>query len=215
MKTTTKYDYLKRGLDIVCAGVGLVVLSPVIGTTALLVRAKLGSPVLFRQKRPGLHGQLFTLYKFRTMRIVDENDDVENDYRRITSLGRTLRSLSLDELPSLFNVLRGDMSIVGPRPLLEEYLDLYTPEQAQRHTVRPGITGLAQVKGRNDLPWEKKFDLDVKYVRHRSLRLDCQILWRTVIAVVSRDGVSKTGETTTDKFQGSDKQSSRISVDSD
>lgn len=197
------YDYVKRGLDIVSSGIGLVVLSPVIVVIGLAVRVKLGSPVIYTQQRPGKDGKLFTLYKFRSMKIVDEHDDVENDHLRITTLGRQLRSLSLDELPSLVNVLIGDMSVVGPRPLLLEYLPLYTREQARRHEVRPGITGLAQVNGRNELAWDKKFALDVTYVENKNLSLDIKILIQTVISVFTRQGISKSGQATTDKFKGS------------
>lgn len=202
MKNLKKYDYLKRGLDIVCTGVGLVALSPVIGATALVVRMKLGSPVIFKQERPGLNGELFTLYKFRSMLDADESRGIVTDEDRITPFGRRLRATSLDELPSLVNVLKGEMSIVGPRPLLVHYLPLYTEEQARRHEVLPGITGLAQVNGRNDVEWENKFELDVRYVDQRSLKLDLVIIWRTLAAVVNRRGVNKAGYELTDYFGG-------------
>lgn len=203
MKTRRrKYDYIKRGLDIFGAGIGIVVLSPVIGLTALVVRIKLGSPVIFKQERPGLNGENFTLYKFRSMVSIDETRGIIVDEDRITPFGRKLRATSLDELPSLINVLKGDMSIVGPRPLLKHYLPLYTEEQARRHNVKPGITGLAQVNGRNDLEWERKFELDVEYVARRSFKLDVAIIWRTVIAVFHRRGVNKAGYELTDYFGG-------------
>ena len=168
---------MKRGLDVVVALAGLMILSPLLLVVALLVRLTLGSPVLFRQRRPGLGGRPFTLYKFRTMWAPGPGR--EGDEARLTRLGGVLRDLSLDELPELWNVLRGDMSLVGPRPLLMEYLPLYTPEQARRHEVRPGITGWAQVNGRNAISWEQKFAHDVWYVDHRSGRLDLAILART------------------------------------
>src|SRR5439155_11010551 len=164
---------LKRILDICVAALALVVLAPVLLVTALVVRATLGSPVFFRQQRPGLRGVPFTILKFRTMRIAAEG---QSDVQRLTSVGRLLRSLSLDELPELVNVLKGDMSLVGPRPLLVQYLDRYTTEQARRHDVRPGITGWAQVNGRNALTWPDKFRLDVWYVDHVSFALDCRIV---------------------------------------
>lgn len=202
MRNPKKYDYLKRGLDIFCAGVGLVALSPVIAVTAVVVRAKLGSPVIFKQERPGLNGELFTLYKFRSMLDADKSRGIVTDEDRITSFGRKLRATSLDELPSLVNVVKGEMSIVGPRPLLVQYLPLYTQEQARRHEALPGVTGLAQVNGRNDVEWENKFELDVHYVDHRSLKLDIVILWRTLSAVINRRGVNKTGYELTDYFGG-------------
>lgn len=168
-----------------------------------LVRCKLGSPVLFRQVRPGLHGRPFMMIKFRTM--TDErgaDGELLPDARRLTSFGRFLRATSLDELPELWNVLRGEMSLVGPRPLLMEYLPLYSPEQARRHEVRPGITGWAQVNGRNALSWEERFKLDVWYVDHRSLWLDLRILWLTVRKVIVREGISAQGEATMPRFTG-------------
>lgn len=196
------YDLLKRALDVVSAGVGLVVLSPVIAVVALLVAIKLGRPVMFSQQRPGKDGSLFTLRKFRSMRDIDETNGLISDEQRLTSFGKSLRSTSLDELPSLWNVVRGDMSIVGPRPLLVEYLPRYTREQARRHEVRPGITGLAQASGRNALSWEDKFALDVRYVDSRSLGLDLRILLATVRSVVARDGISQDGQATMSRFQG-------------
>ena len=167
------------------------------------MRLKLGSPVVFSQKRPGLHGKPFTMYKFRTMRdAVDNHGQQLPDSERMTPMGRFLRASSLDELPELFNVLRGDMSLVGPRPLLMEYLDRYTPQQARRHEVRPGITGWAQVNGRNAISWEQKFELDVWYVDNRSFALDLKILWLTVQKVFKREGISAAGEATMPKFMG-------------
>lgn len=194
------YDTPKRLLDILAAAVGLIALSPIMLTTALMVRAKLGRPVLFRQERPGRHGKVFLLYKFRSMRKVNETRGQITDEQRLTRFGRVLRSTSLDELPSLWNVLRGDMSFVGPRPLLTEYLPRYTSEQARRHDVRPGITGLAQVSGRNNVDWGQRFALDVHYVMGRSLRLDAWILMRTVSSVLRRDGISAEGHVTMAKF---------------
>jgi lipopolysaccharide/colanic/teichoic acid biosynthesis glycosyltransferase len=182
----------------------IVALSPVLAVVAILVRFKLGSPVLFRQVRPGLHGQPFEMLKFRTMlEAVDGNGKPLPDDVRLTPFGRMLRSTSLDELPGLFNILRGDMSLVGPRPLLVQYLPLYSLEQARRHLVRPGLTGWAQVNGRNSLAWDAKFALDTWYVDHRSFALDLRILWMTVRKVVQRDGISADGEATMHPFTGS------------
>ncbi|MDN4616155.1 sugar transferase [Leifsonia sp. F6_8S_P_1B] len=194
------YDTVKRALDIVSAAIVLVVGSPLFALVALLVARNLGRPVLFRQPRPGRDGRVFTLLKFRTMREPRPGEDV-SDEARLTRFGRVLRSTSLDELPSLVNVLRGDMSIVGPRPLLVSYLRRYTPEQARRHEVRPGITGLAQVSGRNTVEWSRRFELDVEYVERRSLRLDAWILLQTALAVVRRDGISAEGHATMPEFQ--------------
>lgn len=195
---------LKRLIDLLVAGLGLMVFALPILVLVLLIRCKLGSPALFRQMRPGLHGQPFQMIKFRTM--TDEcgaDGALLPDSQRLTSFGRFLRASSLDELPELWNVLKGEMSLVGPRPLLMEYLTLYTPEQARRHEVRPGITGWAQVNGRNAISWEDKFSLDVWYVNHRSFRLDIRILWMTVKKVLVRDGITAAGEATTTKFKGS------------
>jgi sugar transferase EpsL len=187
----------KRLLDLALVLPGLVLLSPVLLTVALAVRAQLGPGVFFRQERPGLGGRPFFILKFRTM-LNGPGTDAE----RLTAFGRFLRSTSLDELPELLNVLRGDMSLVGPRPLLMQYLPRYTPEQARRHEVLPGITGWAQVNGRNALTWEEKFALDVWYVDHRSLLLDLAILWRTLLAVLRREGISAAGEATMPEFTG-------------
>jgi lipopolysaccharide/colanic/teichoic acid biosynthesis glycosyltransferase len=196
------YDAVKRALDVVGATAGLIVSSPVQVVLAVVVAARLGRPVLFRQARPGLGGRTFTLVKFRTMTAIDPARGRISDADRLGQLGRALRASSLDELPTLVNVIRGDMSIVGPRPLLPAYLDRYTPQQARRHEVRPGVTGLAQVSGRNAISWEQKFELDVQYVDERSLRLDARILWRTFTTVVGRRGVSAEGEATTTEFLG-------------
>ena len=194
----------KRLLDTSVAALGLAVLSPVLGAVALAVAGRLGRPVLFRQVRPGLGGEPFEMVKFRTMTDACGPDgELLPDADRLTPLGRFLRSSSLDELPELWNVLKGDMSLVGPRPLLMRYLDRYTPEQARRHEVRPGITGLAQVSGRNALSWDEKFALDVWYVDHRSLALDLKILGQTVLKVMRRDGVSATDHATMPEFTGS------------
>lgn len=196
---------MKRIVDVVAAGVGLVVLSPLLVVLAVLVRLRLGSPVLFRQVRPGLHGQPFELLKFRTM--TDDRDgrgELLPDAQRLTTFGAWLRRSSLDELPELLNVLRGEMSLVGPRPLLMEYLDLYTPRQARRHEVRPGITGWAQVNGRNAATWSDKFELDVWYVEHQSLWLDLRILARTLRQVVGQDGIAADGHVTAPRFTGSE-----------
>jgi lipopolysaccharide/colanic/teichoic acid biosynthesis glycosyltransferase len=202
------YDAVKRVLDVVTSAVALVVLSPVLAVIAILVRLMLGSPVVFRQARPGRAGRIFTLYKFRTMREAaagtSSAEAVASDPARLTRLGRTLRATSLDELPELYNVLRGDMSIVGPRPLLPEYLDRYNERQARRHEVRPGITGWAQANGRNAVPWAERFEMDVWYVDHRSLALDARILLKSVAAVASREGVSGPGAETMQPFEGDD-----------
>lgn len=193
----------KRVFDLAVALPLLVVTLPVQGVVAAMVALKLGRPVVFRQQRPGLHGKPFTLCKFRTMLPVDPARGLVDDASRMTGLGRFLRSTSLDELPTLWNVVRGDMSLVGPRPLLVRYLERYSPEQARRHEVRPGLTGLAQVSGRNSLSWEEKFRLDVEYVDRRSLGLDLRILRDTVRAVLRRDGISAAGDATMPEFLGS------------
>jgi len=193
----------KRLLDLAIALPALLALSPVFALLAILAWVLLGSPVLFTQRRPGLHGQPFVMWKFRTMTDArDAHGQPLPDELRLTRFGRFLRAASLDELPELWNVLRGDMSLVGPRPLLMEYLPLYTPEQARRHEARPGITGWAQVNGRNALSWEEKFRLDVWYVDNRSLWLDIKILWLTVKKVLVRDGISAAGEATMPRFTG-------------
>lgn len=201
MKTTEKrYDRAKRLLDVASAAMLLLISLPVQAAVAALVAAKLGRPVLFRQPRPGLNGQVFTLLKFRSMKDVDVAKGLLSDEARLTSFGKKLRATSLDELPALWNVVRGDMSMVGPRPLLVEYLEKYSPEQARRHEVRPGITGLAQVSGRNSLDWDDKFALDVEYVDNRSLGLDAKLLWRTFSVVFNRQGISSGNHATMRKF---------------
>jgi lipopolysaccharide/colanic/teichoic acid biosynthesis glycosyltransferase len=193
----------KRLLDLALAGSVLLVTAPVLLLAMALVRWRLGAPVLFRQVRPGLHGTPFTIVKLRSMR--DATDALGNplpDAERLTALGRWLRRLSIDELPQLLNVLRGEMSIVGPRPLLMQYLPLYSPRQARRHEVLPGITGWAQVNGRNALSWPERLELDVWYVEHQSFRLDCYILWRSLASVASGRGVSADGEATVQAFRG-------------
>ena len=194
----------KRLVDVLGAGVATVLLAPVAAVLAVLVRLKLGRPVLFRQIRPGLHGRPFALIKFRTM-TEDRGEDgrLLPDEQRLPPFGRWLRSTSLDELPELLNVLRGDMSLVGPRPLLMEYLDLYSPRQARRHEVRPGLTGWAQVNGRNTPDWDTRLEMDVWYVENHSLALDLRILARTVRAVLRREGISQPGHVTAEPFRGS------------
>ena len=194
---------IKRSIDIVIAAATLLIASPVLLLVAIAVRVNLGSPLLFRQQRPGLHKRPFTMVKFRTMRdAIGRDGRPLPDVDRLTPFGTLLRSTSLDELPELWNVLRGDMSLVGPRPLLMEYLDRYTPEQARRHEVRPGVTGWAQVHGRNALSWDERFRHDVWYVEHQSLTLDLQILMRTLTMVLRRTGVSAKGEATMSAFEG-------------
>ena len=194
---------LKRAFDIAASTSALVVLSPVLAITAYKVKKELGSPVLFRQTRPGLHGKPFEMIKFRTMKdATDKEGNALPDSERLTDFGKKLRASSLDELPELWNVLKGDMSLVGPRPLLMEYLPLYNAEQAKRHNVRPGVTGYAQVNGRNSLSWEDKFKLDTWYVEHQSLWLDMKILLKTVKKVIIKDGISAEGEATMTKFTG-------------
>ncbi len=198
---------MKRAFDIGLALFLLVLLSPVILTTALLARIKLGSPVLFQQKRPGLYEKIFTVKKFRTM--TDQRDSrgvLLSDAVRLTAFGKFLRRASLDELPQLWNVLRGEMSFVGPRPLLLEYLPLYNVDQKRRHGVKPGITGWAQVNGRNAISWDEKFKLDVWYVNHQSFGLDMKILWMTIKKVFRREGVSQAGQATMEAFNGNNKE---------
>ncbi|TDC85171.1 sugar transferase [Micromonospora sp. KC606] len=197
-----RHDFIKRLFDVVVASLALVLLSPLLAAVALLVLVAFGRPVLFRHTRPGLHGELFELVKFRTMHHVDPSRGRVTDADRLTPVGRWLRATSLDELPELWNVLRGEMSLVGPRPHLVRYLDLYTNEQARRHGVRPGITGLAQVRGRNTLSWEDKFAYDVEYVDSRSFALDLRILAETVRVVLRREGITAPGSATWHEWQG-------------
>ena len=195
--------YFKRSLDFIMALVGLVILSPLLLIIAILVRIKLGSPVIFKQPRPGLNEEVFILYKFRTMTDErDENGELLPDEVRLTSFGKFLRSTSLDELPELWNILKGDMSFVGPRPLLVEYLSLYNDEQRHRHEVRPGLTGLAQVSGRNAISWEEKFQLDCQYVHQVTFRGDLSILAKTVWAVFKQEGISSETSMTMEEFEG-------------
>ena len=195
---------IKRVFDVLASTTAVVVLSPVLVFLVVLLRCRMGAPVLFRQVRPGLFGKPFVMIKFRTMHDAKDREGRPLlDSERLTGLGRFLRATSLDELPELWNVLKGDMSLVGPRPLLMEYLPLYTAEQARRHEVRPGITGWAQVNGRNALSWEEKFALDIWYVDHQSLWLDMKIIALTLWKVVRRDGISAAGEATMPRFTGS------------
>lgn len=195
--------YLKRPLDFILSLLALIVLSPIMAVTAVLVRIKLGSPVLFKQDRPGLHEKIFTMYKFRTMTDQrDENGKLLPDYARLTKFGKFLRSTSLDELPELFNILRGDMSIIGPRPLLVDYLPLYNEQQKHRHDVRPGLSGLAQINGRNAIGWEKRFAYDVEYTEELSFLLDVKIICTTLFQVFQRKGINSVSCVTMEKFMG-------------
>lgn len=198
-----RYDPVKRGIDVLAAAAGLVLTAPVQVIVAVLVARRMGRPVMFAQQRPGRGGIPFRLVKFRTMHSPQPAIGLLTDAERLTAFGSWLRSTSLDELPTLWNVLRGEMSLVGPRPLLMGYLDRYTPAQARRHEVRPGVTGLAQVTGRNTLAWDAKLAADVEYVDHRSLGLDVRILLCTVHSVIRRDGISADGNVTVEEFTGS------------
>lgn len=196
--------YFKRGLDVLLSGIGLIVLSPVMLIVAILVRIKLGSPVIFKQQRPGLNEKIFSMYKFRTM--TDERDSAGNllsDEIRLTKFGKLLRATSLDELPELINIFKGDMSIVGPRTLLVEYLELYNAEQKRRHLVRPGLTGLAQINGRNAISWTEKFQLDCEYVDSVSFKQDIIIFFLTIKKVLVKEGISSSTSVTNEKFKGS------------
>ncbi|MDP9821792.1 sugar transferase [Nocardioides massiliensis] len=196
------YDFVKRTIDATVGSLALLASLPMQAVIGLLIKRRLGSPVLFRQERPGKDGEIFELVKFRTMLDVDEEAGRVSDAQRMTPLGSLLRATSLDELPTLWNVIKGDMSLVGPRPLLVRYLDRYTPEQARRHEVRPGITGLAQVSGRNAISWDDKFAKDVEYVDDRSLLLDLRIVLMTIAKVVKRDGIAADGDVTMPEFMG-------------
>ena len=196
--------YIKRPQDFCCALAATIVLSPIMAVTALLVRVKLGAPVIFKQERPGLHGKIFTLYKFRTMTDEkDKNGKLLPDEVRLTKFGKMLRSTSLDELPELINMLKGDMAVVGPRPLLVKYLPLYNEYQARRHEVRPGFTGYAQVNGRNAITWEDKFEKDVFYVDHITFLGDWKIIFQTLKTVIRREGISSGSSVTMEEFKGS------------
>lgn len=196
--------YIKRLLDFILSLIAIIILSPILLIVAILVRIKLGSPVIFKQERPGLHEKIFTLYKFRTMTDAkDKEGNLLPDDVRLTKFGKLLRSTSLDELPELFNILKGDMAIVGPRPLLVRYLPLYNEHQKHRHDVRPGFTGLAQVNGRNSISWEEKFDLDVYYTKHLSFFMDIKIIIKTVKVVLFREGISSETSVTMEEFRGS------------
>lgn len=199
--------FIKRPQDFLCALAALILLSPVIAVTAVLVRTKLGSPVIFKQERPGLDGKVFCLYKFRTMTDAkDQDGNLLSDEIRLTEFGKKLRATSLDELPELFNILKGDMAVVGPRPLLVRYLPRYNAHQARRHEVRPGFTGYAQVNGRNSITWEEKFDKDVYYVDHVSFLGDWKIIFQTVGTVLKKEGISSDTSATMEEFMGSDSE---------
>jgi len=199
--------YIKRPQDMLCALLALIVLSPILFITAFLVRVKLGSPVIFKQERPGLNGKIFTLYKFRTM--TDERDSEGNllpDEVRLTKFGKLLRGTSLDELPELLNILFGDIAVIGPRPLLVEYLPRYNAEQRRRHEVRPGLSGLAQVNGRNAISWEDKFKYDVQYVDHVTFLGDWKIIFQTILNVIKRDGINSETAATMEVFMGTEEK---------
>ena len=196
-------NYLKRILDILICITGLIFISPILLLVALLVKIKLGSPIIFKQERPGLHGEIFKLYKFRTM-TNEKNDSGEllNDEVRLTEFGKKLRASSLDELPEIFNIIIGDMSIVGPRPLMVKYLPLYSEKQKRRHDVRPGLTGLAQISGRNAITWTERFNKDIEYVDHISLKLDMYIFFKTIYYVLKREGINSDTSATMEDFTG-------------
>ena len=199
--------YIKRILDFILSLIAIIVLSPILLITAILVRIKLGSPVIFKQKRPGKDEKIFTLYKFRTMtEEKDERGNLLPDSERLTKFGKFLRSTSIDELPELINILKGDMSIVGPRPLLVEYLELYNEEQKHRHDVRPGLTGLAQVSGRNAITWEEKFEEDLQYIKKITFLGDIKIILKTALKVFKREGISQEGNETMERFKGSEEK---------
>ena len=198
------YRYIKRVIDFTVALTALIILSPLMLIVALLIKLNRDGPVLFKQKRPGLDGKIFTVYKFRTMSVKthDEQGRELSDFERMSKIGNLLRKTSVDELPQFINILKGDMSFIGPRPLLTEYLELYTPEQMRRHEVRPGISGWAQVNGRNTITWEEKFMLDVEYVDNMSFGMDIKIFVRTILNVLKQDGINSDDANTMEKFQG-------------
>lgn len=200
------YKYIKRGLDFTVAFAALLVLSPLMLIVSILIKLNRDGPVLFKQERPGRGGKIFTVYKFRTMsvRTCDENGRELSDFERMSKIGSFLRKTSVDELPQFINILKGDMSFIGPRPLLTEYLELYTPEQMRRHEVRPGISGWAQVNGRNTITWEEKFRYDVEYVDNLSFRMDMNIFIKTILNVLRQDGINSDEANTMKKFQGTD-----------
>lgn len=198
------YKYIKRSLDLITALFLVIILSPVMLIAAILIAVNRDGPILFKQERPGKDGKIFTVYKFRTMSTMlrDKNGNELSDFDRMTKIGNILRKTSVDELPQLFNIIKGEMSFIGPRPLLKEYLELYSPEQMRRHEVLPGISGWAQVNGRNTLTWEEKFAYDVYYVDHYSFKMDLKIFIKTIENVVSQDGINSNSENTMEKFQG-------------
>ncbi len=205
IRKRTFYDkYIKRIIDFLLSLIGIIILSPVLLIVSIMVRTKLGAPVLFKQERPGLNGKIFKMYKFRTMtNETDENGELLPDEVRLTKFGKFLRASSLDELPEMFNILKGDMSIVGPRPLLVKYLPLYSERQSHRHDVRPGLTGYAQVNGRNAISWEEKFELDIFYVNNSSFMVDLMIFFKTIKKVFDREGISSGTSVTMEEFKGS------------
>ncbi|MDD6702968.1 MAG: sugar transferase [Clostridiaceae bacterium] len=198
------YKYIKRSLDLITALFLVIILSPIMLIAAILIAVNRDGPILFKQERPGKDGKIFTVNKFRTMSTVlrDKNGNELSDFDRMTKIGNILRKTSIDELPQLFNIIKGEMSFIGPRPLLKEYLELYSPEQMRRHEVLPGISGWAQVNGRNTLTWEEKFAYDVYYVDHYSFKMDLKIFIKTIENVVSQDGINSNSENTMEKFQG-------------
>ena len=202
------YKYIKRGMDFAVAFIALLFLSPLMLIVSILIKLNRDGPVLFKQKRPGLNGKIFTVYKFRTMSVKthDPNGRELSDFERMSKIGSLLRKTSVDEIPQFINILKGDMSFIGPRPLLTEYLELYTPEQMRRHEVRPGISGWAQVNGRNTITWEEKFRYDVEYVDKMSLKMDIYILIKTVLNVLKQDGINSGEANTMEKFRGIEKE---------
>lgn len=207
------YKYIKRILDIISSLLAIIILSPLLAVTAVLVKTKLGSPVLFKQERPGKDEKIFTLMKFRTMTDErDENGELLPDEVRLTKFGKFLRSTSIDELPELFNILKGDMSVIGPRPLLVKYLPRYNEHQHRRHEVRPGLSGWAQVNGRNTVSWEDKFDMDVEYVENYSMFMDIKILFMTIVNVLKHDGISSETSATMEEFMGLEAEEQEVNV---